>query len=87
MMEAASQHEKIVQRLPFEVFFDDFGDNSLTFNLLFWTEVEAPMDIRRVQSDIRFKLDKLFAENDIVIAFPQRDVHLDTLKPLEIKMT
>lgn len=45
------------------------------------------MDIRRVQSDIRFKIDKLFAENDIVIAFPQRDVHLDTLKPLEIKMT
>jgi len=45
------------------------------------------MDIRRVQSDIRFKIDKIFAENDITIAFPQRDVHLDTLKPLEIKMT
>ena len=87
MLEAASQHEKVVQNLPFEVFFDDFADNSLSFNLLFWTEIEAPMDIRRVQSDIRFKIDKLFAENDITIAFPQRDVHLDTLKPLEIKMT
>lgn len=87
MLEATSKHEKIVQELPIEVFFDDFGDNSLTFNLMFWTAVEAPMDIRRVQSDIRFKIDKLFAENDIVIAFPQRDVHLDTLKPLEIKMT
>ncbi|MDV6316177.1 mechanosensitive ion channel family protein [Idiomarina sp. HP20-50] len=87
MLEAASKHEKIVQALPFEVFFDDFGDNSLNFNLLFWTEVEAPMDIRRVQSDIRFTINRLFAENDITIAFPQRDVHLDTLKPLEIKMT
>ena len=54
---------------------------------MFWTAVEAPMDILRVQSDIRFKIDKLFAESNIVIAFPQRDVHLDTLKPLEIKMT
>jgi len=87
MLQAAKEHDKIVQELQIEVFFDDFGDNSLSFNLLFWTEVERPMDIRRVQSDIRFKLDKLFAENDIVIAFPQRDVHLDTLKPLEIKMT
>jgi len=87
MLQAAQEHDKIVQELQIEVFFDDFGDNSLNFNLLFWTEVERPMDIRRVQSDIRFKLDKLFAENDITIAFPQRDVHLDTLKPLEIKMT
>ena len=30
-----------------------------------------------VKSDIRFKIDELFAANDIVISFPQRDVHLD----------
>jgi len=28
----------------------------------------------------------LFREAGIVIAFPQRDIHLDTLKPLDIRI-
>ena len=43
------------------------------------------MDIRRIQSDVRFKINGLLNTNDIVIA-SQRDVHLDTFVP-EIKMT
>ena len=45
------------------------------------------MDIRMVASDIRFRLDELFREAGIVIAFPQRDVHLNTLRPLEVTIT
>lgn len=86
MLEAAKEHTKINTEYPIEVLFENFGDNSLTFNLLFWTSVSAPMDLRRVQSDLRYKIDALFAENDIVIAFPQRDIHLDTLKPLEVSI-
>ncbi|MGM0526364.1 MAG: mechanosensitive ion channel family protein [Pseudomonadota bacterium] len=85
MLEAAV-HDKVSADYPVEVFFDNFGDNSLIFNLFFWTSVHQPMDIRRVQSDVRFNIERLFAENDIVIAFPQRDVHLDTSKPLEIHL-
>ena len=29
---------------------------------------------------------ELFHEAKITIAFPQRDVHLDTLRPLEVRM-
>jgi small-conductance mechanosensitive channel len=29
------------------------------------------------RSDIRLVIDELFAKNDIVIAYPQRDVHID----------
>jgi small-conductance mechanosensitive channel len=29
---------------------------------------------------------ELFEENNIVIAFPQRDVHLDAKGPLEIRL-
>lgn len=39
-----------------------------------------------LESEIRFNIDGLFRENNLVIAFPQRDLHLDTLKPLEIKL-
>ena len=29
---------------------------------------------------------QLFGEHDLVIAFPQRDVHLDSLSPIEVRM-
>lgn len=69
-----------------EVLFEDFADNSLVFTLLFWTHVNAPMDLRRLQSAIRFRIDELFAEAGIVIAFPQRDLHLDTSRPLQLRI-
>ncbi len=86
MLKAAKEHPKIIQNLEILVLFDDFGDNSLLFNLLFWTKVTRPMDLRRIQSEIRFTLDATFKEAGISISFPQRDVHLDTLTPLEIRL-
>ena len=44
------------------------------------------MDRRIIESDIRFHIDERFREAGIVIAFPQRDVHLDTEKPLEFRI-
>ena len=43
-------------------------------------------EMRDIRSDLRFRMTDLFAENDIVVAFPQRDVHLDTSSPLELRM-
>ena len=86
MQQSAEEHDMVSTDYPVEVFFENFGDNALTFNLFFWTSVHQPMDIRRVQSDVRFKINALFAEHNIVIAFPQRDIHLDTSKPLEIHL-
>lgn len=86
MIQAASEHPKVLKKKEPFVLFEDFGDNSLVFSLFFWTHVTMPLDLRRVNSDVRFRIDELFAQAEIVISFPQRDVHLDTLKPLEIKM-
>ncbi len=75
LIEAAYAHEDIVPKpeKPY-VLFKDFADNSLNFELNFWTS--NTWDIEIVQSDVRFTIDKLFREAGIVIAFPQRDVHL-----------
>jgi len=86
LLRAADEHPKVLQATPPAVLFDDFGDNALVFNLLFWTNVSSPLDLRRITSDLRFKVDELFAEAGICIAFPQRDLHIDSLRPLEIKM-
>lgn len=75
LIEAAYAHEDIVSKpeKPY-VLFKDFADNSLNFELHFWTS--NTWDIEIVRSDLRFTIDKLFREVDVVIAFPQRDVHL-----------
>ena len=61
------------------VIFEDFGDSALIFDVYFWVEVGGERDLRVVRSNFRFEIDRLFAENGIVIAFPQRDVHVDGL--------
>ncbi len=59
------------------VIFEDFGDNSLVFEVYFWVNATKDRDLRRIRSDIRFTIDELFEAEKIVIAFPQRDVHVD----------
>lgn len=59
------------------VFFEDFGDSALIFETYFWINATADRDLRQIRSNIRFRIDTLFRENSIVIAFPQRDVHVD----------
>ena len=39
-----------------------------------------------MESNLRRSIDKLFKEARLDISFPQRDVHLDTSSPLEIKL-
>ncbi len=76
MQATKSQPEVLSQPAP-SVIFDDFGDNSLIFEVNLWIKSDVEGGLRVVRSNIRFSIDALFRENDIVIAFPQRDVHLD----------
>ena len=59
------------------VIFEDFGDNALIFEASFWVEAGDERDLRLIRSDLRYRISDLFADNGIVIAFPQRDVHID----------
>jgi small-conductance mechanosensitive channel len=59
------------------VTFEDFGDNALIFEVNFWMKSSVEGGLRVMRSNIRFRLDELFEEHNIIVAFPQRDVHLD----------
>lgn len=74
LLQAADGHDKIMQRPKPFVRFADFGDSSLNFELHFWSR--ELMRIENVKSDLRFEIYRLFAENNIEIPFPQRDVWL-----------
>lgn len=59
------------------VFFQDFGDNALMFEVYFWINSQVEGGLRLVASNIRFALNDAFNEEGVVVAFPQSDVHLD----------
>ena len=65
------------------VVFEDFGDSALVFDAFFWIESSPERSLRAVRSALRFEITDVFAKNDIVIAFPQRDVHIDGSLKLE----
>ena len=65
------------------IIFEDFGDSALVFDAFFWIESSKDRTLRGVRSAIRFEVDRVFKENDIVIAFPQRDMHVDGSLKLE----
>ncbi len=86
-LKAAANHDRVFERPAPFVIFNNFGDNSLEFELHFWVSVRTLMERRQIESDIRFNIEHLFSEAGIVIAFPQRDVHLTTEKPIRVQMT
>ena len=66
--------------------FEDFGDNALGFCLYLWLDLSAQNDYRVVITDLRHTIAERFAERDLNIAFPQRDVHLDAADPIPVRL-
>lgn len=83
---AAEEHGLVLKKPEPFVWFSGFGDNSLNFELYFFITVRTLSERRRIESDLRFMIDQYFRDAGISIAFPQRDVHLDVRRPLEITM-
>lgn len=75
--QAVDAQEDILKDPKPSVIFEDFGDNALVFEVYFWVNATKERDLRTIRSQVRFKIDELFNQASIVIAFPQRDVHLD----------
>lgn len=86
LLNAAENHELILKDPEPQVFFTDFGDNALAFEILFWIRLQRISDRRRIESDLRFMIDNRFRKANITISYPQRDVHLDTLRPLQVEV-
>lgn len=83
---AAVEHGRVLKTPEPIVLFEDFGDDALIFEVHFWIQMRRVMDRRTIESDVRFMIDGLLSEAGVVIAFPQRDVHLDTSRPLEVRV-
>ena len=74
LLEVAASDSRILKHPEPEVFFDNFGNSSLDFELAVWLD-DAELR-QRVSSDVRFAIDAAFRKHGIRIPFPQRDLHL-----------
>lgn len=72
--ESAKEHTEVTKEGTVEARFTGFGNSSLDFTLLFFSE--NVFRIEKVKSDIRKNIDRKFRERNITIPFPQVDLHV-----------
>jgi potassium-dependent mechanosensitive channel len=74
LLRAAEGVKYILTEPKPSVQFMEFGDSSLNFRLLVWTD--RPRRHPQIRSDINYNIRRLFLESGIEIPFPQRDLNL-----------
>ncbi len=74
LLEVAVADSRVLKKPAPDVFFQDFGDSALAFELAAW--IDDAEQRPRVASDLRFAIDAAFRRHEIRIPFPQRDVHI-----------
>ena len=77
LTECAKENEMVANHPESQVLFLKFGESSLNFELRAWVK---DTDYRlQAKSQLHQEIDKRFREANIVIAFPQRDLHIRSM--------
>ncbi|NER15457.1 mechanosensitive ion channel [Leptobacterium flavescens] len=74
LLECVGDQKGVLKKPKPIVLFEDFGDSALLFGVYYY--INDSYNSPLISSDIRYEIDKKFRENQIVIPFPQRDVHI-----------
>jgi small-conductance mechanosensitive channel len=85
LAEVADRHGLVQKEPKPQVLFQEFADSSLQFELRYWVNVLAN-NAAQIGSDLRHMISNEFTEKGVVIAFPQRDVHLSAPQPLPVQI-
>lgn len=85
LLGCADDHPEVLKFPKPYVIFRDFGESALVFDLYLWVDFKVSTRYK-VESDLRFMIVDLFEARGISISFPQRDVHLDTAGPIDIRL-
>jgi potassium efflux system protein len=85
LSEVADEHPMVLDDPAPLITFEGFGDNSLNLVLRCYLET---LDFRlAVMTELHQAIDDKFRAAGIGIAFPQRDIHLRSAEPLEVRMS
>ena len=80
LIDIAGRHGLVLKKPPPSVFFAEFGESSLQFQLNFW--IDEPPRAAETMSDLRFMIFREFKRHGIEIPFPQRDLYIHTMPGL-----
>jgi len=86
LLGVAERHGLVLKEPAPVVLLEDFASDSLLFGLYVWVEINPEISWKSIASDLRFMISKALDEHDIVIAFPQRDIHLASSEPLAVRV-
>jgi small-conductance mechanosensitive channel len=86
LLDCLDRHGLVLKEPEPVVLFEDFGDSALVFGMYFWLEMKPGVVSTVVMSDLRFMVHKALEEAGIAVPFPQRDVHLDASRPLQVQI-
>lgn len=75
LLEVAHENEDVLKGPASVVRFINFGESSLNFELRIWTTAQIHKQ-GKITSDLNFAILEKLSQNNIVIPFPQRDVHV-----------
>jgi potassium-dependent mechanosensitive channel len=78
ILDVAKQHPNIMEDPEPAVWFTGFGDSAL--NLELFVFVPSPEFFLIVKNDMHMGIEKALGEAGIEIAFPQRDIHIRSIK-------
>lgn len=81
---AVREHPDVLTDPGSLVLFEDFGESALMFTVYYWLDLAHVPDRLVVASEIRVSLNRRLTEAGVIIAYPQRDVHLHSARPLEV---
>ena len=87
LLKVADENKSIKKHPEPVILLSDFGDSAIIFDVYFWAQVNSLLQMKKIQSAMRFQLSKILKENKIIIAFPQRDIHLKpNLAPFKVEV-
>jgi small-conductance mechanosensitive channel len=74
LLEAAKSHPEVLLTPPPQVWFQEFGESAIQFDLLVWTG--EPKNQFRVKSDLYYRIEASLRRYDIEVPFPKRDLNV-----------
>ncbi|NER29979.1 MAG: mechanosensitive ion channel [Symploca sp. SIO1C4] len=74
LLEAAKSHPDVLHHPSPQVWLQEFGDNSINFDLLVWI-CEPPKQFK-LKSDLNYRIQASLEKHGLEIPFPQRDLHV-----------
>ena len=80
LLQVCREHPLVLEHPEPTVFFVSFGDSSLNFEVRAFVSEPTNTGRTRIIHDLHMAIDKACRQNDITIAFPQRDLHFKTSK-------